>query len=79
MAPRTLQVAFQPLFALMAVGLLLAAIVAVGVGSRGNDDTVVPPSASVPPSSGPSVVPSEPAEKLLPLLDQYRGVAEKIG
>jgi probable F420-dependent oxidoreductase len=24
-------------------------------------------------------VPSEPAEKLLPLLDQYRGVAEKIG
>lgn len=61
MAPRTFQVAFQPLFALMAVGLLLAAVVAIGVGSPRND-SVVPPTASADPSLSPSVAPSAPAE-----------------
>ena len=65
MAPRTFQLAFQPAFALLAVGLLLAAIVAVGVGSRGNE--VVPPvpsaTPSLPPSSGPSPTPTPPTLK----------------
>jgi hypothetical protein len=59
MAPRAVQVAFQPIFALLAVGAILAAVVAVGVGSRGNP-IVVPPSASVPPTAAVSPEPSVP-------------------
>jgi hypothetical protein len=63
MAPRTVQVAFQPLFALLAVGLLIAAVIAVGVGSQRNDGPLPPtgivsPSPSAPASPSPST-PSE--------------------
>jgi hypothetical protein len=58
MAPRTFQVAFQPIFALFAVGLVLASVVAIGVGSR--NDSQVPPTASVDPSAQPSASPSDP-------------------
>jgi hypothetical protein len=64
MTPRSFQIAFQPAFALMAVGLLLAAVVAVGVGSRGNDSQVPPLTPS--PSAPPSATPSEPAESPSP-------------
>lgn len=57
MAPRSFQLAFQPAFALLAVGLLLAALVAVGVGGP-KDPTIVPPTATSTPSSPPTSVPT---------------------
>jgi hypothetical protein len=51
MSPRVQTFAFQPVFALLAVGLLLAAVVAVGVGSRNQQTS--PPTPTAFPSIGP--------------------------
>ncbi len=58
MSPRAQSFAFQPAFALMAVGLVLAATVAIGVGALNNAQPTFPPTTAQP-SIGPTILPTE--------------------
>jgi hypothetical protein len=57
MSPRAQSFAFQPMFAVLTVGLLLAAVVAVGVGGLNQNQNVPPPTSSVEPSITPTPAP----------------------
>jgi hypothetical protein len=69
MAPRAIGFGARPVLVLAILGLLLAAVVAVGVGSRGDAPIVQPvgPSVSPTPSSEPSASPPPSLPAVFPV------------
>lgn len=68
MAPRSIGFGARPVLLLAVLGLLLAAVVAVGVGSRGEAPILpVGPSASPSPSTGPTVSPAPSLPAVFPV------------
>ena len=68
MAPRSIGFGARPVLVLAVLGLLLAAVVAVGVGSRG-DAPILPvgPSVSASPSAAASVSPAPSPPAIFPV------------
>jgi hypothetical protein len=71
MAPRSLGIGARPVMVLAVIGLLLAAVVAVGVGSNRNPVVVGPsPSASEPPANSPATPTLQPSLGTISLIDE---------
>jgi hypothetical protein len=72
MAPRSRGLGARPVMLLAVLGLLLAAVVAVGVGSQPQRVVVGPSPTSVPsgePSAGPSTASPQPSLGIVQLID----------
>jgi hypothetical protein len=69
MSPRPRYSALQPAWMLLALGLLIAAVAAVVVGSRPSDPVVVPPVTT----PAPNVTPTPPSPTIVSFVDDNGG------